>query len=35
MGPTDEFFEWAQHIVERAQIFFVEFLENVEDMGKF
>lgn len=35
MGPTDEFFEWAQHIVDKAQIFFVEFLDNVEDMGKF
>lgn len=28
MGPTDVFFEWAQHIAEKAQIFFVELLGN-------
>lgn len=35
MGPTDDFFEWAQHIVEKAGVFFIELLENCEDMGKF
>ena len=35
MGPSEIFFDWAQHITSKAHEFFVNFLNNFDAISKF
>ena len=35
MGPTDAFLDWSQHVTGKAEQFFIEFFNNLEEISKF